>query len=95
MWKLLDHLKAHLSTADPWILVWDNRGTFPRKVGERIRICNLATGASQMMGIPVRTVTYVDYRGEVVLEVRVERAELPELIARLENSVRRSVRSVS
>ena len=56
MRKLLDHLKAHESTVDPWILVWDNRGTFPRKVGERIRICNLSTGASQLMGIPVRTI---------------------------------------
>ncbi len=88
MRKLPGHLQAHESPADPWILVWDNRGTFPRKVGERIRICNLATGASQLMGIPVRTITYVDYRGEVGLEVRVERAELPELIARLGANLR-------
>ncbi len=95
MRKLLDHLKAHEGTADPWILVWDNRGTFPRKVGELIRICNLATGASQLFGIPVRTSTYVDYRGEVVLETRVERAELPELVARLESRLRRPLRRVS
>ena len=88
MRKLLDHLKAHESTADPWILVWDNRGTFPRKVGERIRICNLATGASQLMGIPVRTATWVDYRGRVILETRVERAELPELISRIASRIR-------
>lgn len=94
MRKLLDHLKAHLSTADPWILVWDNRGTFSRKVGERIRICNLATGASQLFGIPVRTSTRVDYRGEVVLETRVERAELPELIARTESLLLRAARRV-
>ncbi len=90
MRKLLDHLKAHEATADPWILVYDNRGTFSRRVGDRIRICNLATGASQLFGIPVRTSTWVDYRGEVVLETRVERAELPELIARLEARLRRS-----
>lgn len=95
MHKLREHLKAHLSTADPWILVWDNRGTFPRKVGEHVRICNLATGASQLFGIPVRTSTWVDYRGEVILETRVERAELPELIARLEARLRRGIRLVS
>lgn len=43
-----------------------------------------------MMGIPVRTITYIDYCGEIVLEGRVERAELPELIARLETRFRRS-----
>ena len=90
MHKLLLHLQAHRDTADPWILVYDNRGTFPREVGDKIRICNLATGASALFGIPVRTSTYVDYRGEVVLEARVERAELPELIARLEVRLRRS-----
>lgn len=95
MHKLLEHLKAHLSTADPWILVWDNRETFPRKVGERIRICNPATGASLLFGIPVRTATWVDYRGEVVLETRVERAELPELVARIEARLRRSASYVS
>ena len=95
MRKLLDHLRAHEATADPWILVYDNRGTFSRRVGDRIRICNLATGASQLFGIPVRTATWVDYRGEVVLETRVERAELPELIARVEASLRRGIRLVS
>ena len=89
MHKLLFHLQAHRDTADPWILVYDNRGIFPREVGDRIRICNLATGASHLFGIPVRTSTYVDYRGEVVLETRVERAELPELIVRLEARLRR------
>ena len=89
MRKLLNHLKAHEATADPWILVYDNRGTFSRKVGDKIRICNLATGASQLFGIPVRTVTYVDYRGAVVLETHVERAELPELISRIESFLRR------
>ncbi len=92
MQTLLNHLKAHRSTADPWILVYDNRGTFPRKIGDRIRICNLATGASQLFGIPVRTSTYVDYRGEVVLETRVERAELSELVARVEAWLRRTHR---
>ena len=95
MHKLLDHLNAHRNTADPWILVYDNRGTFPREVGDRIRICNLATGASQLFGIPVRTATYVDYRNDVVLETRVERAELPELIARIETRLRRPARSAS
>ena len=85
MEKLLRQLKAHIATADPWILVYDNRGTFSRDVGNKIRICNMATGASQLLGIPVRTATYVDYRGNVVMETRVERAELPELTARLEN----------
>ena len=93
--KLLEHLKAHESTADPWILVYDNRGTFSRKVGDRIRICNLATGASHLFGIPVRTATWVDYRGEVVLETRVERAELPELIARVASFLRRTIRTFS
>ncbi|MBP5544007.1 MAG: hypothetical protein ILM98_08025 [Kiritimatiellae bacterium] len=87
MQKLLQHLKAHEATADPWILVYDNRGTFSRKVGDSIRICNMATGASQLLGLPVRTTTYVDYRGVVVLETRVERAELPELIRRIESHV--------
>lgn len=95
MRKLLDHLRAHEATADPWILVYDNRGTFSRRVGDRIRICNLATGASQLFGIPVRTSTYVDYRGEVVLETRVERAELPELVARIDARLRRVIRPVS
>lgn len=90
MRKLLNHLKAHEATADPWILVYDNRGTFSRKVGDKIRICNLTTGASQLFGIPVRTVTYVDYRGEVVLETHVERAELPELLSRVEAALRRA-----
>ena len=88
MEKLLRQLKAHLATADPWILVYDNRGTFSRDVGNKIRICNMAAGASQLLGIPVRTATYVDYRGNVVMETRVERAELPELTARLENFMR-------
>lgn len=48
MEKLLSHLKAHLVTCDPWILVYDNRGTFSRRVGDKIRICNLATGTSQL-----------------------------------------------
>ena len=95
MRKLLEHLKAHQATADPWILVYDNRGTFSRNVGDRIRICNLATGASQLLGIPVRTATYVDYRGAVVLESRVERAELPELICRIEAALRSAIRRVS
>ena len=89
MEKLLRQLKAHLATADPWILVYDNRGTISRDVGNRIRICNMATGASQLLGIPVRTATYVDYRGEVVMETRVERAELPTLVSRLEDVMRR------
>ena len=66
------------------------RQSISPKVGERIRICNLATGASRFFGIPVRTATWVDYRGKVILETRVERAELPELIARLEARLRRS-----
>ena len=90
MHKLLLHLQAHQNTADPWVLVYDNRETFSREVGDKIRICNLATGASQLFGIPVRTSTYVDYRGVVVLETRVERSELPELTARLESNLRRS-----
>ena len=49
----------------------------------------------QLFGIPVRTSTYVDYRGEVVLETRVERSELPELTARLESRLRRPLRRVS
>ncbi|MBP5542757.1 MAG: hypothetical protein ILM98_01670 [Kiritimatiellae bacterium] len=89
MEKLLRQLEAHRSTADPWILVYDNRGTFSESVGNRIRICNLATGASQLFGIPVRTTTYVDYRGAVVLETRVERAELPALITRVETAIQR------
>ena len=95
MHKLLLHLQAHRDTADPWILVYDNRGTFPREVGDKIRICNLATGASQLFGIPVRTSTYVDYRGEVILETRVERSELPELTVRLESRLSRPARRVS
>lgn len=95
MQKLLEHLKAHEATADPWILVYDNRGTFSRRVGDRIKICNLATGASQLLGIPVRTATYVDYRGVVVLETRVERAELPELISRVDASLQNAIRRVS
>lgn len=93
MKKLLAHLKAHCMTCDPWILVYDNRGTFSHDVGNRIRICNLATGASQLLGIPVRTATYVDYRGAVVLETRVERAELSELISRIEAALRRACRA--
>lgn len=95
MRKLLEHLKAHEATADPWILVYDNRGTFSRKVGDSIRICNMATGASQLLGLPVRTTTYVDYRGVVVLETRVERAELPELISRVEAAISRWSRQAS
>ena len=95
MHKLLEHLRAHEATADPWILVYDNRGTFSRNVGDRIRICNLATGASQLLDIPVRTATYVDYHGAVVLETRVERAELSELISRVESVLRRQTSHVS
>lgn len=32
--KLLEHLKAQEATADPWIIVYDNQGTFSRKVGD-------------------------------------------------------------
>lgn len=86
MKELLRQLKAHMSTKDPWVLVYDNQGTFDDRVGECIVVDSGRVGHGSLLGVPLRReITFEDaYNLIPHFQLRVSREHLNDLIARIE-----------
>lgn len=86
MKDLLKQLKAHLSTLDPWILVYDNQGTFNDDVGECIVTDPGRDGYGLLFGVPVRREIAFEDACSLTprFQIRVSRSCLIDLIARIE-----------
>ena len=86
MKRLLAHLKAHLQTCDPWILVYDNQGTFEDCVGEQIVITAGCNSRGSLFGVPLRRESAFEDVWDLVprSQMRVAREHLEELIERIE-----------
>lgn len=51
--RLREHLIAHRQTLDPWVLVYDSRGTFGSRIGSIITL-DPERGKGSLFGVPVR-----------------------------------------
>lgn len=86
MKRLLYHLKAHLLTCDPWILVYDSQGTFEDRVGASIVITAGWGDCGSLFGVPLRRESAFDDVRNLIprFQMRVAREHLTELIERIE-----------
>ena len=85
MKKLLAHLEAHCLTRDPWILVYDNVGTFPEGIGDCVVLNSFDSVEGRFFGFPViRECEGLDRRSQrPIYTVRLSRQFLSPLIERL------------
>ena len=86
---LLEHLIAHKSTKDPWILVYDSLGSLPAGVGDCITLNSFDSDQGLLFGFPVvREITAGDVETcNPVFSVRVSRQYLQPMIAHLQKMV--------
>ena len=89
MKELLNHLRAHLSTRDPWVLVYDNQGTIPAGIGDCITLNSYDSDLGMLFGFPVvREITVNNALScNPVFVVRMSRQYLRPMIDRLEKMV--------
>ena len=53
MKKLLQHLLAHELTSDAWVMIYDNKGTLPRIIGDCILLDPHNPRLGVFLGVPV------------------------------------------
>lgn len=89
MKELLNHLKAHLSTRDSWILVYDNQGSIPAGIGDCITLNSYDSDQGMLFGFPVvREITMDNALSfNPVFVVRLSRRYLRPMIERIEKMV--------
>lgn len=89
MKELLKHLRAHLSTRDPWILVYDNQGSIPSGIGDCITLNSYDSNHGMLLGFPVvREITANNAMlFNPVFVVRMSRRYLRPMIERIEKMV--------
>ena len=85
MKQLIEHLEAHCLTRDPWILVYDNMGTFSEWVGECVVLNSFDGAEGRFFGFPVvRECMGLDKSSQrPIYAVRLPRQFLCPLIERL------------
>ena len=89
MKELLKHLRAHLSTRDPCVLVYDNQGTIPSGIGDCITLNSYDSDQGMLFGFPVvREITANNALSfNPVFVVRMSRRYLQPMIERLQKMV--------
>ena len=87
--EFLEHLRAHLSTRDPWILVYDNQGSIPSGIGDCITLNSFDSDHGMLFGFPVvREITAGNVLSHnPVFIVRMSRRYLQPMIERLQKMV--------
>ena len=89
MKRLLEHLIAHLNTKDPWILVYDNIGSLPSRIGDCITLNSFDSDRGMLFGFPVvREITAGNAMSyNPVFSVRLSRQYLLPMIDQLKKMV--------
>lgn len=89
MKRLLQHLLAHVRTADKWIMIYDNRGTFSRIIGDCILVDSHNPTSGMFLGVPVwRECSCKDEQlSDVDFFIRVKREYLGIAIARIKELI--------
>ena len=85
MKRLLQHLLAHVRTADEWIMIYDNRGTFPKIIGDCILLDSHNPKSGVFLGVPVwrECLCKNEQLSDVEFYIRVKREYLGIAIARV------------
>lgn len=90
MKKLLQHLLAHMKTADNWIMIYDSKGTFSRIIGDCVLVDPHNPGYGMFLGVPVLRECSCknEQLSDVDFFVRVKREYLRKAIARVEELIK-------
>lgn len=89
MKKLLQHLIAHERTADEWIMIYDNRGTFPQIIGDCILVDSHNPKTGIFLGVPIwRDYSYKNVQlADIEFFIWVKREYLGVAIARVKELI--------
>ena len=89
MKRLLQHLLAHVRTADEWIMIYDSRGTFSRIIGDCILVDSRNPRFGVFLGVPIwREYSCKNEQlSDVEFFVRLKRVHLRVAIARVKELI--------
>ena len=89
MKRLLQHLLAHVRTADEWIMIYDNRRTFPKIIGDCILLDSHNSKTGVFLGVPIwrECLCTNEQLSDVEFFIRMKREYLGVAIARVKELI--------